>query len=337
MAYIINRMNMNLPQGVNDVNRAEFQTSGRRRSCAARCLSRFVIMALVAGRFMAPSPVLALDKRTPLDIVPYGGQTIQIISGYASQRIEQFTMSGSKVAEVESAAQALKLLYRATPIRRIEFAVEAPYVVQRYQRQTTPSGMTTYKYDSRGIGDVSVQATFQVFDHRDAGWGLIAGAELKMPTGDEAKGLGSGSYDVSGRATALAATRAGLPYAMVIYTRVGRGNLHGVRTDAGDDIYAAGGVRTPPWHSLTLDLRGGMYKRTADIVQESNGVPVYIEKHDYLLSLIEARYSSPGKSEVKLSYEALYPEKHHVVRNNITFVQDPGRRDQVVLMVSVFW
>jgi hypothetical protein len=197
--------------------------------------------------------------------------------------------------------------------------------------------MTTYTYDAQGIGDVSVQATFQVADHRNGGWGLIAGAELKMPTGDEEKGLGSGSYDTTVRATASTMTTVGLPYAMVIYTRAGRGNVHGVRTDAGDDIYAVGGFRTAPWHSLTLELRGGMYVRTTDIVQENKGAAVYVEKHDAPLYMIEGRYSSPGRGEMKLSYEALYAEKHHYVTNNTTFIKDPERRDQVVLAVCLFW
>lgn len=68
---------------------------------------------------------------------------------------------------------------------RQELTIEAPLIVL-----DTPTGT------ERGIGDVVIGTKFRFFGEPEADSGLSASLEVKLPTGDEERGLGSGATNV---------------------------------------------------------------------------------------------------------------------------------------------
>lgn len=63
-------------------------------------------------------------------------------------------------------------------------------------RVTIPGGSTTVRTES-GLGDIVGSAFYNLVDERDSEFGLDLGAKVKLGTGDNDKGLGTGENDYS--------------------------------------------------------------------------------------------------------------------------------------------
>jgi hypothetical protein len=63
-------------------------------------------------------------------------------------------------------------------------------------RVTIPGAATTVRTES-GLGDIVGSAFYNLIDERDSGFGLDVGAKVKLGTGDNDKGLGTGENDYS--------------------------------------------------------------------------------------------------------------------------------------------
>jgi len=143
---------------------------------------------------LAEGPTCAIPPLVSGDIPTADHGTYELFFGYVLK-------DGGAVTEEE--IPFWELVYGLTNVQ--ELTIEAPIV----RRDDLP-GTTT------GVGDVIIGTKYRLIGEPAADSGLSASLEVKLPTGDEQRGLGSGAVDVDLRA------RGGLEFGReVVYFNLG--------------------------------------------------------------------------------------------------------------------
>ncbi len=189
---------------------------------------------LLAGALAAySSPTWAIPPLVSGDIPTADLGTYELIFGYVLK-------DGGAVTEEE--LPFWELVYGLTKVQ--ELTIEAPIV-----RRDGPTGTTT------GIGDVILGTKYRFAGKPAADSGLSVSLEIKLPTGDEDRGLGSGAVAVDLRA------RGGFQLGReVVYFNLGR---TWVGEDGKDNTWFYAGVWDHPVGSK-LRLLTEIYGKTAD-------------------------------------------------------------------------
>ena len=140
---------------------------------------RAACCCLLAGTLAGySSPVRAIPPLVSGDIPTADRGTYELFFGYVLK-------DGAAVTEKE--IPFWELVYGLTKVQ--ELTIEAPIV-----RRNGPAGTTT------GIGDVILGTKYRFVGRPAADSGLSISLEVKLPTGDEDRGLGAGAVAVDLRA-----------------------------------------------------------------------------------------------------------------------------------------
>jgi len=182
---------------------------------------------------LARSPVWAIPPLVSGDIPTADHRTYELFLGYVLK-------DGGVVTEEE--LPFWELVYGLTRVQ--ELTIEAPIL-----RRDDSAGTTT------GIGDVILGTKYRFVGEPAADSGLSASLEVRLPTGDEERGLGSGAVNVDLRA------RGGFELGgEVIYFNLGH---TWVGEDGKDNTWFYSGVWDHPLGS-TLRILTEVYGKTAD-------------------------------------------------------------------------
>jgi hypothetical protein len=127
---------------------------------------------------LAEGPTWAIPPLVSGDIPTADHRTYELFLGYV------FKDDG---ALTEEEIPFWELVYGLTSVQ--ELTIEAPIV-----RRDDSTGSTT------GLGDVVIGTKYRLVGEPAADSGLSASLEVKLPTGDEQRGLGSGAVGVNLRA-----------------------------------------------------------------------------------------------------------------------------------------
>lgn len=175
---------------------------------------RRIAPAVALAVSLAVSPTLAMDTDDPGTVAP------------KSVEIE---ISGEYAKSAEGGETALSLTATTGILSSLDFGLTIPYTI------TDPD----VGGGESGIGDLEAGLKFRFLEGAGARPALAVTAGATIPTGNEEKGFGSGTVDLS------AALVAGFAFEPVsIYLNVGYGRLNNADTDAGDraDIFSASAV-----------------------------------------------------------------------------------------------
>ena len=199
----------------------------RHRFRAAGCCVLVCALATCQGATWAIPPLVSGD-------IPTADQrTYELFLGYLLK-------DGGAVTKEE--IPFWELVYGLTKVQ--ELTIEAPIV-----RRDDPAGTTT------GIGDIVIGTQYRLVGKPSADSGLSASLEVKLPTGDEERGLGSGAVDVDLKA------RGGFELGReVVYFNLGH---TWVGEDGKDNTWFYSGVWDHPLRS-NLRLLTEVYGKTAD-------------------------------------------------------------------------
>ncbi|MEW6427263.1 MAG: transporter [Thermodesulfobacteriota bacterium] len=296
--------------------------------------------AMLAGLLLALTPGSghALERLAPYSILPDGRQQVQMNMSHTSYASDMFSATGKHLARVENTSTYLRLVYRNTLLAKTELTLDLPWYLERGQRTHATSGKTTSKYDSDGgLGDVSVALTRQLLTGKNDGWAVNAGVEVKPPTGDEEDGLGTGAWGGLVRAAVCWNTGFGQTYLVSYYNVNGKGDVGGVRTDEGDELYAALGWRSPLAGGFGVDVRAIGQFVTSTTVKENNGQAVEYETYALPGFQVTARFLVRRNVEVDLMHRSQFPERHGYRIGNASFVRESGARQNTSLMLRWAW
>lgn len=199
------------------------------------------IAVLTLAAFFAASAVAQDQSKSPVMKLEVGAVFAQGDYGLASD---------TKVWLV-TAAPSLEL-----PNWRLQ--VNIPYV--RLDGPASVAGGTgtgSVNRSSSGLGDTSVSATY-LFGTNDSGWAAELSAKVKFPTGDEAKGLGSGERDTAIQIDAYRPGGKIIPYFNVGYQFLGSNAAY--RMESG--FFATAGAVSALNAATTVGLLGSWREKT---------------------------------------------------------------------------
>jgi len=300
-------------------------------------IMRISIISLMLFTSIQSTQAVAMDKRTFVHIVPPGKNAFQLVIVNTEFSSSQYKANGQLQTRVDNSSWVTRAVARFSVSRNLEFAVEIPYFLKREQDRTTTKDGTKSTFDSEGLGDADVQLTWQARDSRKGGLGLIAGAELKFPTGDKDRGLGSDTWDTSLRSTLSYGTSVGFPYIMAIYTETGSTTVDGIRTDPSDDLYLAAGLKSRFWHKFGFNFTVYKYIGISEAISANNGSLVFTEKNDTQGWKLYGRYLISKALEWDIFYEHINPENHSATVNNMVFSKQPEDKKRFGTMIKYFW
>lgn len=298
---------------------------------------RLSIASLVLCLSIQATRAVAMDKRTFVHIVPPDKNAFHLVVVNTETSSSLFKSNGQFQAKVENSSWVARSIARFSVSRNLELAFEIPYLLKREQSCTDAAGVTQNILDSEGLGDADVQLTWQARDSRKGGLGLIAGAELKFPTGDEDRGLGSGTWDASLRSILSYGMSIGFPYIMAIYTDTGTDTVNGVRTNPSDDIYLAAGLKSRFWKKFGFNFMAYRYIGISETISENNGSRAVAEKHDAQGWKLYGRYQVTKALEWNIFYEKSHPEYHSLIINNMVISKQPDDKKRFGTMFKYFW
>ena len=298
---------------------------------------RIVSLGLLLLATTMATSTFAMDKRTFVHIVQPGTNAFHLVVVNTEASSSQYLPNGQLQAKVENNNVAARAIARFSVAENLEFTFEIPYLLKREQDRTNAAGITTSNFDSEGLGDADIQLTWQARDSRKGGFGLIAGLELQMPTGDKDRGLGSETWDTSLRTTLSQKTKWGFPYLMAIYTDTGTTKIEGIRVDPSNDLFLGAGFKTRYWNNFGLDLMVYRYIITSQSISENNGFEAVTEKHDTPGWKIYGRYLVTKSLEWMILYERSNPEDHNMTFNSQTITKKPGTKERFGTAFKYFW
>ncbi|PLX88792.1 MAG: hypothetical protein C0619_12000 [Desulfuromonas sp.] len=279
----------------------------------------------------------ALDKRTFIHIVPPKTNALHLVLVDTEMTTRQYLPNGNLQSQVDNDNLAIRTVARFSIADNLELALEVPYLLSREQERTNPAGVTQTQFDSEGFSDAGIQLTWQARDSRKGGFGLITGVELKAPTGNNDRGLGSETWDVSLRSVLSRKTAWGFPYLMAIYTDTGSTRSDGLKVDPANDLYLGLGFKSRFWNNVGFDLILYRYISTSRQYNASNGSQAIIEQHDMPGYKVYGRYRISKNLEWNIFYENSDPEDHQMLVNNMVIDRRPGDKKRVGTLLKYFW
>lgn len=283
------------------------------------------------------SQAFAMDKRTFVHTVKPGTHAFHLVIVDSGMSADQYRPNGQLQTTVENDALLAKAIARFSIAQNLELTFEIPYFLERIQKRTNASGISVNRFDSQGVGDVNLQLTRQWRDSRKGGVGFLTGVELKFPTGEKEKGLGSDTWDISLRSVLSYKTAWGFPFGMAIYTATGTTKIDGVRTYPGNDLYMAAGFKSRLWNGFGATFSAYRYFATSRTINVNNGSPVYLEKYDAPGWKIYGRHRISKSFEWNLFYETNAPEDHKALINGTAIDKKLDDKERFGAIIKFFW
>lgn len=273
----------------------------------------------------------ALDKRAPIGILPYKTESLRYVAVINSSDADMYNSVGAKISESSNILYGSKLIYRNTFIRNLEFAAEIPFIFEKDLESKSSSGAVKNTDTYGGIGDVDVALTYQLSDPGKNYFGAIAGVEVKFPTGNKGESRGTGSYDFVYRAALNKKIKNFQPFIQAIYTDSRTGEIDGIDTNAGDNLYVGLGTKMMLLKKFRLEFKYFYDFATTDIRRAQGGKLAEYDGYDIEGYRIRGELFLSKKIILESFYEQGKPKNHQYSVGNNTFTKEPAHRSRVAV------
>lgn len=279
----------------------------------------------------------AIDKRAPINILPYKKQSVRLIYAHSYSESDQYNASGKKLSVTEGDVYASKLIYRNTFAKKFELGIEIPYSYKKELKSTNAIGVNSETDIAGGLGDVALQLTYQISDIRKDTLGAIIGAEIAFPTGDSEESRGTGGYQMIYRGAISKKVDMLAAYLLGVYTDSFDGDADGMETNAGDDLYVGIGSKINIGKRLKLDIRYFYDFATSESVRSSGDPAVRYDGYDIEGGRIKAELQVTKHLSFETFYEHAKPKEHHFYPNNQEFTKKSKKRDRLAAGFTLMW
>jgi len=260
-----------------------------------------------------------------------------INTAHTSFEQDVYSSAGKYLSTIENTTTFNRLIYRHTFKKKLEYSVDIPWYVERSQSIQPAKGKSRYAYNNKGgVGDIAVGLSYQWLNSQKNSWSLTSAVEVKAPTGNQERGLGTDSWEIMVRSALLKKTRLGKPYMIVNYNVSNHGSNNGVSIDPGDDFYIGAGWRSSLKDGFGFDVRGLYQCMTSETVRQSSGKPVREETYGLPGFQVMGRYSR-RKVEIGLMHKVQFPQQHTYLLDNKTYLRDPKRREYTAFIIRYRW
>jgi len=286
---------------------------------------------------LLPCGAQAFDRRTPIHLLPEGWSSLEVIGAATRTESRQLNVNGDQVATLEGAVYTSKIIARQRAGRRWEFGVEIPYFLDKEKTVTTALGEVRSHDENEGLGDVSLTSSFCWLESRSGGLGLITGVDIKAPSGDANRDLGTGAWDAVLRTALSYRTPVGFPFLQGTYTWTGHGESHGVDTDEGDELDIAAGLKSRFWHGLGFQASGFYAFLTEKRTRETGGKEVVFAQYRTYGFFLALRYQPHRKLEIDLFHKSIYHHDEDVNIGGTPFTLDTEPSRRFGMMLKYFW
>jgi len=292
---------------------------------------------LIITLLIFASNAYPMDKRAPVNILPFGQQSIRVIAARTSSESNQYNQSGALISKAKNEVYGSKLIYRNTFMKDVELGVEVPYVFSRDTESKSASGAKKTTEIGEGVGDVAVALTYQIADFRTEPFGAIAGFEVKFPSGSAEYSRGTGAYDLVYRGSVSKKLGSFQPFVQAVYTDSLDGKVNGVEINSGDDLYMALGTKIMFKKLVRLEFKYFYDLATSESLRSSGDQAVKYEKYDLHGYRVKGELFT-GKHLIWESFfESADPGKHHYYPGSTTITKDPLQRNRIGIGVTFIW
>lgn len=280
--------------------------------------------------------VFAYELSTPVYILPEGKTFVALKLLTKTYTFDQYKTNGDLALSSDTQFMISTLVFRKTVNDRLEIFVEMP-MADRDTEIQQPGKLPFYKFDGSDICDTRARITYQIKNGKKESFGLNGVFEWRIPTGDQEKGLGTGAHDFMAYVLVSKKYKKGTLYTLGGGLFTGEGNVNGIPTDNSDELFFSLGFLSHTTGQFFYNLKASYYIQTEDALNQSNGVPVVLEKTHYPGFRMELNYRWSKKLTVMFLHESFFLQNQDLDKNGIELYRESGNLNKTGLVFKYVW